>query len=149
METAIPTHQDPNFANAGQVPVPESRGERKGSFRNYLFSSDSLTECSAFISEIKAHQKGDETMYFARLGLIQGSEEQGGERRRKVGNNIDVLVGKTLRGWAAANIGDHLKSLTAKVKIRNLVFEPVLVENKAHLNNRGILETVEFGYLDQ
>ncbi|WP_299948209.1 hypothetical protein [uncultured Microbulbifer sp.] len=47
-------------------------------------------------------------------------------------------------------MGDGLKRLTARVQIRNLEFHVAEgSDEKIYLNNRGILETVAFGHLDQ
>lgn len=75
------------------------RDDRKG-FKNPLFPNDSVTTCSGFINEIRSHQKGDDVLYFVRVGLIQGSRKNDHDDWQGDITNCDLLVGSTLRKWA-------------------------------------------------
>jgi len=127
----------------------QDKGSRKG-YQNEIFSNDSLTTCDGFMNEVKSHTKGEETMYFARVGLLMGSKKN--DQGEWVGDivNCDLLVGSTLRKWAeyTAPIDKPFRGVRMKFKIRNLKFSPGIHEGKPVLNSRGVLETVTFGHLD-
>ncbi|WP_299945777.1 hypothetical protein [uncultured Microbulbifer sp.] len=88
------TIQDPNFAQQDEMSASGNEQRKHRSFSNPLYPSDSLTSCRAFISDVKSRKQGEDTLYFARLGLIQGRELNGDEYKSKVGNNVDLLVQK-------------------------------------------------------
>ena len=127
----------------------QEKGSRKG-YQNEIYSNDSLTTCDGFMNEVKSHVKGDETLYFARVGLLMGSKKN--EQDEWVGDivNCDLLVGSTLRKWAeyTAPIEKPFRGVRMKFKIRNLKFTAGIHEGKPVLNSRGVLETVTFGHLD-
>lgn len=76
-----PGNQPANqFPQVGNEPVSEqapgvSKSNNKKGFENALYSNDSLLQCKGFVNEIKRYQKDaqSDVMYFARVGLIQGS----------------------------------------------------------------------------
>jgi len=141
-------------ANEKLPAVGESQPGKVTRFRNFLRSSDSLTEGTGYINEVRPYQKDpDTTLYFVRIGLITGTEAvQGGEEgeRKPVFQNCDLLVGSTLKSWAAAVQGSSaaIAKIRCHFKIRNLQFVPDIHEGNPVLNSRGVLETVQFGFLE-
>lgn len=123
----------------------------KRGYQNTIFPNDSVTHCSGFINEIRSHVSGEKTHYFVRVGIIQGSSQ--GEEGRWEGDitNCDLLVGSTLRKWVESMIGvqNPMKGVRLRFVIRNLRFIPGIHEGKPVLNNRGILETISVGHIDQ
>lgn len=117
-------------------------------FINQLYPNDSLTVCNGFINEVRAHTKGDRTMYFVSVGLFQGSIQEGDDYKGDI-TNCDVLAGSTLEKWLAglAGIENPLKGIRMRMEFRNLKFLPKLHDGKAYVDSRGILETVQFGHL--
>lgn len=144
-----PMNEHEGFPDVGGDPQDAQKKDRKG-FQNALYPSDSLTQCSGFINEIKEVTKGDKTMYFARVGLIVGSEKN--ENDEYQGNivNADLYVGSTLQKWAEtlSKVTEPLKGIRLRVEIRNLAYTAGIHNDKPVLNSRGILETVKFGHID-
>jgi hypothetical protein len=138
--------------------LPEVGGAQESAkvsrFRNFIRNTDALTEASGYINEIRPYQKDEETtLWFVRIGMIVGTvpDESKGEGARKPEfQNCDLLVGSTLRYWAetmkAANV--DISRLRCRFKIRNLRFIADTHEGQPVLNSRGILETIEIGYLE-
>lgn len=130
------------------VPDSEQKDKRRG-YKNEIFANDSLTICSGFVSAVKPHVKGEDTLYFARVGLIQGSKQEEGAWVGDI-TNCDLLVGSTLKKWAeeVAGVEDLFKGVRMTFRIRNLKFTAGIYEGKPVLNSRGILEMVTFGHLN-
>ena len=143
---------DNDFPEVGENPLAEQpkRDDRKG-FKNPLFPNDSVTTCSGFINEIRSHQKGDDVLYFVRVGLIQGSRKNDHDDWQGDITNCDLLVGSTLRKWAESmkKFKDPFAGIRVGFVIRNLKFTPGLYEGKPVLDSRGVLETISIGHLDQ
>lgn len=146
----INTYDD--FPEVGSHPEiseqQHKKDDRKG-FQNPLFPNDSVTTCSGFINEIRSHVKDGDTLFFIRVGLIQGARKN--ERGEWVGDitNCDLLVGSTLRKWAESmkQFTDSFIGIKVTFVIRNLKFTPGIYEGRAVLNSRGVLETISIGYL--
>ena len=145
-------NNDPGFSEAD---FPDVNGKpvetkTKRGYQNEIYANDSITYCDGFINEVKSHHKGDETLYFARVGILAGSkrDEAKGEW---VGDivNCDLLIGSTLKKWAeyVEPIKEPFRGVRMKFQIRNLKFMAGIYEGKPVLNSRGILETVTFGHL--
>lgn len=143
-----------DFPEVGDQPQmadsQSQKNDRKG-FQNPVFPNDSVTTCSGFINEIRSHQKGDDTLYFVRAGLVQGSRRN--DRGDWEGDitNCDLLVGSTLKKWAEAmkQFKDPFAGIRVTFVVRNLKFTPGLYEGKPVLSSRGVLEAITIGHLDQ
>jgi hypothetical protein len=138
----------PEVGSHPQLNEQQKRDDRK-QFQNTLFPNDSVTTCSGFINEIRSHVKDGDTLYFVRMGLIQGSRKIEAGWEGDI-TNCDLLVGSTLRKWAEAML--PFKSAYAGIRvncvIRNLKFTAGLYEGKPVLDSRGVLECITFGHLD-
>jgi len=116
--------------------------------------NDSLTLASGFINEIRAYvpegKGSDDTLYFARIGLIQGSEKDQNDKWVGIINNYDVLIGRGLRRFAfnLVNNDDLLKGVRFNFKVRNLTTSADMHENKPVQRSRGVLESAEIGSID-
>jgi len=136
--------------NGGSLAGDTPKSDRK-TFQNTVYPNDSVTTCSGFINEIRAHDKGDDVLYFVRAGLIQGSrQKESGDWEGDI-TNCDLLVGSTLKKWAESMLQYDAPFVGIRVRfvVRNLKFTPGLYEGKPVLNSRGILETITLGQLDQ
>lgn len=124
---------------------------RKKGYQNELYANDSVTTCSGFISDIKAYQPAGsaEPMFFVRVGLIQGSKQQGTEWVGDI-TNCDLIAGSTLKKWAASfsQAKNPFAGIRCRFVVRNLKFVPELYEGKPVLKSRGVLEQVTFGHID-
>ena len=144
---------EPDFPGIDDAPFGdqnETGAEKKRKdFQNTLFPNDSVTMCSGFINELRFHQKSptDEGMYFARVGLIQGSKQN--DKQDWVGDitNCDLLIGSTLKSWAKGMYPckKNLEGIRFQFTIRNLKFMPDLYEGKPVLKSRGVLEVLTVG----
>lgn len=127
---------------------------KKTSFRNFIRNTDAVTQGSGYINEVRPYQKDSEnTLWFVRLGLIVGTvQDTSGEpdARKPEFQNCDLLVGSTLRRWAEAMHASNadISRLRCRFKIRNLRFISDIYEGQPVLNSKGILETIEIGYLE-
>ena len=143
-----------DFPEVGNQPdsseVNQANKDRKG-YQNPLYPNDSVTTAPGFINEIRSYPKGNETLYFIRAGLIQGSRKN--EQGDWVGDitNCDLLVGSTLKKWAESMVPfkDALTGIKVTFTVRNLKFIPEIYEGKAVQNSRGVLESITIGHLDQ
>ncbi|WP_018694197.1 hypothetical protein [Algicola sagamiensis] len=147
-----PQSGNPDFPDFNEQENPQSSTENKKEkkhFINQLQYSDSLLQCEGFINGINEAKKDGRSLFFAKVGLIQGRIPDGDDRYKFRITNCDLLIGKTLEKWAAEFLAhaDLLNGLVMRFEIRNLTFEPVLHDGKAYLNNKGVLETVQFGSL--
>ena len=123
--------------------------DRKG-FQNPLYPNDSVTTCSGFLNEIRSHEKDGDTLYFVRVGLIQGSRRNGSGDWEGDITNCDLLVGSTLKKWARAMkpLKEPYAGIRMTFTIRNLKFSLGEYDDKPVINSRGVLETITFGHLD-
>jgi len=137
----------PDFDNTNNE-SDKVKGKRP--FINQLFQTDSLTVANGFINGIRSHVKGDRTLYFVSVGLLQGSVQDGDNYKGDI-TNCDVLAGSTLDKWLSGlvDIDNPLKGIRVSMEIRNLKFLPKLHDGKAYVDTRGILETVKFGYISK
>ncbi len=119
-------------------------------YLNRVFPNDAITRCDGFINDLKSHTKDDETFFFVRVGLIQGSTLSNDQKWRGDITNCDLLVGSTLKKWAEkmGSVGDALEGIRVNFTIKNLKYIPELYEGNPVLRSRGILEKVSFGRLD-
>ena len=140
-----------DFPEVGSQPEADSakKDDRKG-FQNALFPNDSVTTCSGFINEIRSHVKDGDTLFFLRVGLIQGSRKNGNDNWEGDITNCDLLVGSTLKKWAEKmeSSKDAFIGLRVSFVIRNLKFAAGIHDGKPILNSRGILEVITIGHLD-
>lgn len=129
---------------------PKQASSRKG-FQNPVFPNDAITTCSGFINEIRSHQKGEDTFYFVRAGLIVGSRQNEAQEWEGDFLNCDLLVGSTMKKWAESmiGVGSMLSGIRVNLTIRNLKFTPGLYEGKPILNSKGVLEVMQIGHIDR
>jgi len=151
-----------NQMTADNQPLPPVGGDSDQSqvarFRNFLRSTDALTEGSGYINEIRPYDKDpDSRLWFVRVGLVVGTAlDDVSQERKPEFQNCDLLIGSTLRRWAEvmhakgcfSEGSDSLARVRCRFKIRNLRFQPGIHEGKPVLNSRGVLETIEFGWIE-
>lgn len=126
----------------------DSLGDGPYSFSPKINPNDSITRCSGFINEVKVNNKDpNKPLYFIRCGLITGSVKDEEDKWQGKMQNVDLLCGRSLVLFAGviARNSDVFKGVKFSFCIRNLFFEPVIVEDKPYLNTRGILEAVSVG----
>lgn len=136
----------------GEINSQEDReeGKKQNSFINQLFPNDSVTKCDGFINEIRSHNTDEDTLYFLRVGLIQGSERsEDGSWRGQI-TNCDLLAGKTVKKWISSimDVKSSMNGVRVQFHIRNLKFSPGIHEGKPVMNSKGVLEKVVIGQLD-
>jgi len=127
----------------------------KVNFTNQIFQNDSLTRCSGFINAIKKYQKNNETIYFVRVGLLQGSKkEKDGSWSGDI-TNCELIAGKTIK-HLFKNFELHeemviemIQGVRCHFEIRNLKYSAIQKDGKAFLNAKGIIESVKFGYIKE
>lgn len=126
------------------------QGEGPFTFSPKVNPNDAVTHCSGFINDVRVNMKDPENpLYFIRCGLITGSEkDENNEWQGKI-QNVDLLCGHSVISFAGviARNSDIFKGIRFSFSIRNLFFDPVIVEGKPFLNTRGILEAVSVGKL--
>lgn len=105
---------------------------------------------TGFINELKPLKKDDKTLYFARLGLVSGREEDGQGGYRNFIQNAELLLSASLEKWAALMLDNGglpagYDKLIHHFEVSALQFRPVVVEGKPYLNSRGFLESIRLG----
>lgn len=144
-------YEPEEVSSYSQMGGQQQKKEARRGFNNPVFPNDSLTTCSGFINEVRSHIKNDDTLYFVRVGLIQGSRKNERDEWEGDFTNCDLLVGPTLKKWAEQMM--QFKELFTGIRvnfvIRNLKFTPGIYEGKPVLNSRGILEVIEIGHIDR
>lgn len=126
--------------------------EKTGHFTNKIRRGETLTSGWAYLNEVRSHQKGDKTLWFASLGLQCGWQDSGGDKPEPVYQNIELLVGSSLVKTLSLLEGEYTKETGkpyGQVQIRNLIFSATEGTERIFLNTRGVLETITFGQLDE
>lgn len=142
------------FPAVGDAEEGTSDSKAKKPIKYALAPNDSLTLGGGFINEIRSYippgKTDDDALYFARIGLIQGSEKDANDQWVGVISNYDVLMGRGLRKLAKSLAGnaDALKGVRFNFKIRNLTTSAEIYENKPVQRSRGVLEAAEIGGID-
>lgn len=80
---------------------------------------EKIWEASGFIKEIKRYQQGSKGLYYAKLGLIKGVKDGGGDG--DLGwdlSDINVLIGDGTKEWAREAIKDRGMFFNKKMKFK-------------------------------
>jgi len=134
------------------LPAVGGTDKERKAFRNFLRNTDTMMAGSGFINKVRMHERvGADPLYFVRVGLISGTTADENEERRPVYMNADLLVGSTLRHWAEQMVSAQadLSRLRCRMQIRNFIAVPDLHEGKPVLDTRGVLETIQFGFIEE
>ncbi len=139
----IPAHQE-----------DDQKRQHRPSFSNELRRGDSLHVGMAYIHEIRVNRdvpEGQSPHVFVSLGVQNGYRKVDEEKSEPVYQSVDVLAGRTCARSLMLLEGTWTKEngkLYGLAQIRNLVFRVETNSSGTFLENRGILETFQFGYLD-
>ncbi len=127
----------------------------KKPFENVIRRGETVTKGWGYLSQVRRHERaGQDPLFFASIGLQCGWKPgENPEKPDPIFQNVELLIGSTCVRSMMALEGEHTKEsglIYGYFVIRNLNWSVAPVdEGKAYLNSRGILETVQFGWIDE
>lgn len=136
-----------------EVVFPESEEENKLSKQvsssKILFkkTNDSFLECHGFLNMIRVHTRNDGSkIYFARVGLLHGTQKDDEGNWNDIIENADLLMGDGLRRLSEKFVDTNvsLKGLKVKFTIKNMRHNLDMYKDKPCIKTQGIIEAMQF-----